>query len=325
MARLWIPNSVGIHNFGALFKNNDYNFSDNHVDIRFHKDYVAMHPIGLAFYAAIGDTIKDRGMTTTAAINYKVKSIPFLQRMGLFEALGYTGPLDLEQHEESGRFIPLRKIRNSKDINDLLCDLDPILHTTRPKANVIKHVFSEMLRNILEHSETKYGGNVCAVYSRDKHKIMIGISDAGIGIYKSMKRHHQIKSDKDAILKALTPGFSGKTKKIGGTSENAGLGLFITKNIAKSTRSHFLIYSGNSYYKLLLTKKGNRIEYYSDPLKDRARIEEKVPLLHGTVIGIDLNIDSTKDFDVLMSMIGEVYRGSIAETKKDYFKRIKFE
>src|ERR1700726_2247592 len=130
MSRLYIPNSIALRNFDSLFKDNDFDFSDKNVDISFHPRYVAMHPVGLAFYAAVGDRFRDERITTKATISYKIPSIPYLQRMGLFGALGYGNPVKTKEHEEIGRFIPLMKIRSSERLAKFLKTDDPILHTT---------------------------------------------------------------------------------------------------------------------------------------------------------------------------------------------------
>jgi hypothetical protein len=59
MGNLYIPNSVALRNFDTVLKNNDFMFSDKNVNITFHDKYIAMHPIGLAFYTAIGDFIRE--------------------------------------------------------------------------------------------------------------------------------------------------------------------------------------------------------------------------------------------------------------------------
>ena len=55
MSRLYIPNSIALRNFDSVFKKNNFTFTNGEVEISFHRKYVAMHPIGLAFYASIGD------------------------------------------------------------------------------------------------------------------------------------------------------------------------------------------------------------------------------------------------------------------------------
>lgn len=324
MSNLYIPNSVALRNFESIFINNNFDFKEEDVDISFHPRYVAMHPVGLAFYAALGDYFVQENKKVSASINYEMSSIPYLQRMGLFSSLRFSDIRETKKHEETGRFIPLTKIRNSDELSSFVKTLDPILHTTRENSRSIKHVFSELLRNVIEHSDAQFGGNVCANYIRDKKKISIGISDAGKGLFQSLKVHHNINNYAEAIIKALTPGISGTTSKIGGTSENAGAGLFFTKCIAQSTRNHFVIYSGDSYYKLLTTPKSQSIVYKPNPLDDNSRLKSSLPFFHGTLIGIDIFISDDKAFNNLIEGIGDAYQLSVKQSKKDYYSRINF-
>lgn len=324
MSKLFIPNSVALRNFDSIFVNNDFDFTDNNAEIRFHDTYVAMHPVGIALYAALGDRFRAEGIKTKAFCNKKISSLPYLQRMGLFNALGYVNPIETKEHEETGRFIPLMKIRNGVELESFIKTIDPILHTTRDNSRVIKHVFSELLRNVIEHSNAKFGGNVCATYNKKKKKITIGISDAGMGIMTSMRRSHDVKTHKEAILKAITPGITGSTSRIGGNAENAGAGLFFTKCIAQSTRNHLLIYSGDAYFKLKLTPKGKPLTFNPDPLNDYCTIKEHLPFFKGTLIGIDIHIEDNSTFNGLIKDIGDAYMAGVKKVKRDYSSRIKF-
>lgn len=283
-----------------------------------------MHPVGLAFYAAVGDLMKMQNIRTDASISYQIKSIPYLQRMGLFGALGYGDPISIETHEESGRFIPLTKITNSTELSEFLTQIDPILHTTPNTSRVIKHVFSELLRNVIEHSGAPLGGNVCATYNRRARKISIGISDAGIGIQKGMEGYKFFESHLEAICSALTPGISGTTKKMGGTAENAGAGLFFTKCIAQSTRNHFLIYSGNAYFKLRATPSSKEIVFIANPKDDLSTVKDGLPFFQGTLVGLDIHIEDAEAFNNLIDRIGDAYQLNVKQSKKDYYKRIRF-
>lgn len=283
-----------------------------------------MHPIGLVFYAALMDFWRKNKISRNAAIDYKIKSIPYLQRMGFFSSLGYKNPLEIKNHDETGRFIPLTKITNGAELEAFIKSIDPILHTTRDNSRAIKHVFSELIRNVLEHSQSLYGANVCATYNKKRKKISIGISDAGQGLANSLKRHHAISDNTDAIIKSLTPGITGSTKRIGGNEQNAGAGLFFTKCIAQSTRNHFLIYSADAYYKLLITPNDKKIQFSPDPKLDRSKMKENLPSFSGTVVGIDIQIDNDKAFNNLIENIGKAYQLGVRKSIKEYHKRIKF-
>ena len=137
MSTLYIPNSIALRNFDSVFKYNNFDFSDKKVEIRFHSKYVAMHPVGLVLYASLGDYFRLNEIETSATINYQIRSIPYLQRMGLFAALGYSDPVETEMHEETGRFIPLTRITTSDELTTFLKTIDPLLHTTQDISSAL--------------------------------------------------------------------------------------------------------------------------------------------------------------------------------------------
>jgi anti-sigma regulatory factor (Ser/Thr protein kinase) len=324
VGRLYIPNSISLRNFDNLFQQNDFDFSDGTINVSFHPSYVAMAPVGVAFYAAIGDRIEHERLKLSGNINASIRSINYLQRIGLFNALGFADPKKIVCHDETGRFIPIQKIRDADELSGFIKQIDPILHTNRNNSRVIKHVFSEVLRNVLEHSWSPTGGNVCATYNRRRKKISIGISDIGRGLYASLKANHKVTSDLNAIKLALTPGITGATNKIGGNEENAGAGLFFTKCIAQSTNNHFIIYSGSAYFKLRLTPTGQPVEFHADPDADYCTMREGLPYFDGTLVGIDINIGDDTTFNRLIENIGNAYRVGLKKAKKNFFSRIKF-
>src|SRR4029077_8549798 len=128
--------------------------------------------------------------------------------------------------------------------------------------------FSEMVRNVLEHSQSPVGAFACAQYYAKDRRVSIGIADAGIGICSHMGRFHKISSEKNAIGLALQPGITGTTSRIGGTERNAGAGLFFTKSIASISRNMFILYSGHSAYRLMKRPRIRPIQLHADPEED---------------------------------------------------------
>jgi anti-sigma regulatory factor (Ser/Thr protein kinase) len=324
MSNLYIPNSISLRNFESIFTNNNFDFTDKDVHITFHHKYVAMHPIGIVFYAALHDYFIENGIKYDGRINKSITSIPYLQRMGLFRGLGFSDLRQIKCHDETGRFIPLTRIKSNEDLDKFIKTIDPILHTTRENSRAIKHVFSELLRNVIEHAESKYGGFVCATYNKKRKKISIGISDSGIGLFNSLRVFHKVNSSLEAIRLALTPGISGKTARIGGTRENAGAGLFFTKCIAQSSKNYMLIYSGDAYYKLRTPKEQKKSIFNADPFLDIKTIKESLPRFNGTLVGIDITIDNNETFNGLIDSIGKAYQLSVKKSQHDYYKRIRF-
>ncbi len=157
----------------------------------------------------------------------------------------------ITEHEPAGRFVPLTRISDGDELTRFITEMIPLLHLEPKQAAPIKYVVSELVRNVLEHSESKYGAVVAAQYYAKSNTIRIGIADTGLGIKETINKSHQAKTHLEAIRLALTPGVTGTTTNEGGTASNAGAGLFFIKSLAQINRGFFLIYSSNAGYKLL--------------------------------------------------------------------------
>ena len=153
----------------------------NILEFAMHPKWVAVHPVVLAMTACIGAQVTEAGGTVIGSAT-QVPALNYLIRMGLFKFLGINAGKDIQEREESGRFIPLSQIRNNSELKTAIINLVPLLHAPHAVADPIKYVFSEMVRNSLEHSQSPVGAIVCAQYYRDSKRIAIGIADGGIGI-----------------------------------------------------------------------------------------------------------------------------------------------
>lgn len=180
---------------------------------------------------------------------------------------------------------------------------------------------SELVRNVIEHSRSETGAIVSAQYYEKSNRISIGIVDTGVGIKKTINQSHIALDHINAIRLALMPGITGTTEKEGGTSYNAGAGLFFIKTIAKVNRNFFMLYSGNALYKLLKSGSG---KLFADPFDDNHSKSDKLPIWDGTVVGIDISLDNSKEFSVLLDLIRDIYSKTIKERKKAKFKKPKF-
>lgn len=98
----------------------------------------------------------------------------------------------------------------------------------------------------------------------------------------------------------------------------------MTKAIAQATRNHFLIYSGDAYFKLKITPERNPIKYFADPKRDNHSKGEGFPNFNGTVIGIDITTKESPAFANIITRIGDIYQLSVKQAKKDFYKKIRF-
>ena len=175
----------------------------------------------------------------------------------------------------------------------------------------VQYCISELLRNVLEHSQSPDGAFVSAQrFKKGKPpRVTIAVADCGQGISTHLGRIYPeaATDDKIALGLAMQPGITGATKGIYGTSENAGAGLFITRCIAKGTGGYFLLASGDAGYRLRRTRESeDMIELYPDAFDDPRHDVWRFPSHWiGTAISIEINTQRIDDYEGFFHWIFE--------------------
>jgi anti-sigma regulatory factor (Ser/Thr protein kinase) len=275
----------------------------------------------LTMIAALGQLVPPDNLTFEAL---EAKSKHYFERMGLFRILNLHSGISITEHDSSGRFIPLIQIQNSAALSRFITEMIPLLHLTPVHAEPICYIVSELVRNVIEHADSESGAFVAAQYYPKTNMIRIGISDAGVGITKTIRHSHRAQNDSQAIRLALTPGITGTTKKEGGTEQNAGAGLFFVKSIAAINEDFFGIYSGNAFYKLLRQHPSKKDMLNADPFDDRHSVANDYPYWRGVAVGIDIKLDEHERFTALLEHIRTVYAKAVRERKKVHYKKPNF-
>ena len=294
------------------------------LEIMTTSNWMNIHPVCLSFSAALAVEV---GQDNTSIETDVPRAAMYLDRMGLYRFSRSECPVEYTQHEEAGRFIPVTQIRTDREQSDFIADLHPILHLTPEKSETIKYVLGELIRNVIEHSMSPNGAFVTVQYVAAKDKLSIGICDTGIGLRASLERYHMPVDDMDAIRLALMPGVSGTTARDGGTGDNAGAGLYIVKSITKITRNYFVIYSGDSAYKM--HKYDKRVKFgprlNDNPFVDKHTTYDGLPSFGGTLVGLDITLTDTKQFSEILEKIKISYSQAIRNRKKRKYKEVRFE
>ncbi len=319
--KIHLPNSAFLGNIDPFLQSFDSSNPDK-LEITSNKKWISIHPMVLSMAAAVGLLVKEKNVYCE---KLEATSKHYLERMGLFRFLGIKSGIKITEHEPAGRFIPLTKIADSTELTRFITEMVPLLHLEPEQAEPIKYIVSELVRNVLEHSRSSNGAVVSAQYYKKSNTIRIGIVDTGVGIKKTINMSHKTSTHLEAIRLSLIPGITGTTKREGGTEFNAGAGLFFIKSIAKVKRDFFVIYSGDAMYKLLkIPSKTKRIRLYADPLKDNHSKREDLPFWQGTAVGIDISLDATEEFSLLLDLIRDTYIKSVKERKKARYRKPRF-
>ncbi|QQR80318.1 MAG: ATP-binding protein [Deltaproteobacteria bacterium] len=317
--KIYLPNSAFLGNLDPFIKGFDPSFPD-FLEITANNKWISVHPVVLSMIAALGLKLSPENIRCQ---KLEARSRHYLVRMGLFKILNIVSDIQVIEHEPAGRFIPVTSIKTSQELSIFITEMIPLLHLEAEQAKTIGYIVSELVRNVIEHAESDQGAIICAQYYQKSNSIRIGITDTGLGIKKTISHSYPVPTDLEAIRLALTPGITGTTRKEGGTEQNAGAGLFFIKSIANVNRDFFVIYSGDSLYKLL-KKKGSRIHLNIDPFKDRHASCENLPYWQGTVVGVDITLDQTEAFTSLLQAIRKTYSTAVRERQKARYKKARF-
>ena len=309
--RINLPPSVWLGTIETFLNRFDPSGSDK-LEIEIGDSWVAVHPMILAMIAALGSEV---GPARVDLKNFKTISRDAFAKMNFFKFLGKNNDRPETESEPAGKYIPITQIKDSDGLSNFIKDMVPLLHLDQDKSELISYVMSELGRNVLEHAKTPTGAFFAAEYSKDLNKIRIGIADRGIGLRASLEQSHIVKDDLQAIQLALTPGITGATSREGGTEQNAGAGLFFIKSISSANRNFMVIYSGDSLYKLL-KRRGTDLVLHPNPFDDNHTKESGLPFWQGTVVGIDITLDSSIEFTQVMEFIRTAFADAIRERKR---------
>ena len=318
--KIHIPNSAFLGNIDPFLRGFDPS-SSHSLQITANDKWISVHPIVLSMIAAVGLTMKPEHIHCE---KFEAKSKHYLARMGLFKILNLTSDISFVEHEPAGRFIPVTQIRTSSELTKFITEMIPLLHLEPEQAQTIGYVVSELVRNVIEHANSKDGAILCAQYYKKSNSIRIGIADTGVGVKATINQSYSAENDLEAIKLALWPGITGTTKREGGTEQNAGAGLFFIKSIASVNRDFFVIYSGHGFYKLLKNPPTKRLHLNADPFKDRHSKDDELPFWQGTIVGVDITLDQTEKFSLLLDAIRKTYTTAIRERKKARYKKARF-
>ena len=321
--KIHLSNYDYLRNFGVFLRGFDAE-NPSCLSITTNDKWINVHPGILTVVAALGlkvgpENIQFDEITATSG--------HYLDAMGLFKIINKPSPFSISTHEPAGRFIPLTQIKTPAEQSRFISDMIPLLHLEPADTEAIKYTIGELVRNVLEHSQSDNGAIVAAQYSQEKKIIRLGICDTGVGVKESMRytwpRHTH--DDLEAIKWALVPGVSGTTKREGGTEDNGGAGLFIVKSITMITRDYFVLYSGSGVYRLLKRRPDVRsIRLNSDPDRDRNSQTNTAPLFPGTLVAVDLSLDKVREFSSILDSIRRAYSQAIKQRKKERYKRPQF-
>lgn len=183
----------------------------------------------------------------------------------LFRSVNWAHYLSPEQFEKSesthDRHLVTRRFETAEQQKNVVDDfMDVVLRNmTMPKDIIsgLEWSINEITDNVLNHSESKYGGLIQASTYYKYNKIIFAVADSGRGILKSMQEGFpNLRTELDAIGEAIKAGVT-RNPKFG-----QGNGLAGSLRVTNMTGGSLEILSGNG--KLKVTE----AETTRKPIKD---------------------------------------------------------
>lgn len=196
-------------------------------------------------------------------------------------------------------------------------------------GDLIGYSIFEMLRNIIEHSESEYIWFCAQAWPRI-NELEIAIVDTGIGIKASIesnKYYHKDLSNVEAIQFALEPGVSKSYKKRKRNNlfldedpyANSGFGLYVMHNLCRELGEFKIISTGDSLTYRGETVKPKNCNFDGTAIGMRFRISDlsRIPDLRAEIIRTGEELTRSKDYVIKDASTASKATGPISKVFKD--------
>ena len=204
-------------------------------------------PYGMLGLLEIGELCMAENVKKTVLLPRSEEVLQYLDRIDFFTyakqyySLEYASAAPSDKHAKIGDsdvLLEITPIERSNDIHYIVgkvrdraqAILSTHLHYDDRAINGFIVALSEVCQNIVEHSENKgfVGIQKYRYQSLKKNIVKIAVMDVGIGFRKSLSTRFKLKSDLDAIDKALLHGAS-RYEDEGRGHGLAGVRKFVTE------------------------------------------------------------------------------------------------
>lgn len=174
--------------------------------------------------------------------------------------------------------------------------LDTSFQHFKPNIHEIcRYGFTEIFNNAIDHSE---GNEIEVLTKLEKNNIVITVKDDGVGIFRKIKKAHNLESERDSILQLA------KGKLTTDPEHHTGEGIFFTSRAV----DEFFIWSFD-------------LDYFRDNREDDWFLEDREDSFPGTWVSLTISIHSTKSLnDIFKAFTTEDSEEGIRRFDKTHFK-----
>jgi hypothetical protein len=249
-----------------------------------------IEPWALAFFTAYALRMKQNEANVVVRLSAANPANVYVGQMGLRHVIN-TGT-STPDWDGSAQNTGLHVIRTHSDVTRFVNSASQLgVGPSDETIDALRYGMAELGRNVVQHSASAFGGVAIAQFFPERRAIQISICDCGQGVLAALSRTYpELKNDGESLKLAVLPHVSGAFRT--GTysaSENAGLGLFFSKEICWRSGGSFWLVSGGA----LLGIRGS-------DASGRDRIYRRIERWEGTSVTMDLPAKGVIDFSGLL-------------------------
>jgi len=229
--------------------------------------------------------IKQKNNNCTFKVTSKNHIIKYLKAIGFIQFCNknYKEPITIEGIK-SFYAMPIRRVERETMMQyiDFTQQYFSFICKNRD-LSMLNLCLSELINNVYDHSHSPIGAYVFCKYYPKVNKIVLAVSDLGIGIPKSVNaffkiNKHELRSPIDCVKWALK-----ENKTTLSIPQNAGKGLDNVNSFLRAINSHWKLYSED-------------VQLFGYPHKNQF-LKNTIYNFMGTLIEISIKIDELEEKD----------------------------
>jgi len=116
------------------------------------------------------------------------------------------------------------------------------MHLSNTGETDLKLALSEVEQNVIDHSESPFGGLMSARAFAEKKEVRFAVADAGVGFHRGLLKRVETEDDRDALRVVFNEKISSRSRP-----HNRGQGLQHLAGIVEITGGRLIVYSGDAF------------------------------------------------------------------------------
>lgn len=272
-----------------------------------------MEPWALAMFAAYGLHGREEGIKVELRLDPSNPSNAYLEQMG-FVDLVERGDSDRarQRWRTSPQNTGLHQILSETDrkaFDESTGSLKGLSESD--ELDALRYAMVELTRNVLQHSGSKIGGIAIAQYFPERKALQLAVCDLGRGVRAALEAQYpEIRSSAEALRLAILPHVSGVVAggPYGAGSDNAGLGLFVCREIAWRASGSFWLASKDA----VLGTRGDVAGH--DDHEGTRNLYRSIRPWPGTLVAVDIPVAGTLSFQGVLSICRQLAQEARAQS-----------